>query len=89
MFLSFFSFELIVVICRFDFSHGKSLDSEQVAELDRIVRGLISKELPVYSKIVPLSEAKKIKGHRAVFGEVYPDPVRYQPTTHKTHIVRT
>ena len=25
---------------------------------------------------VPLAEAKRIAGHRAVFGESYPDPVR-------------
>jgi len=30
----------------------------------------------VYTKVVPLEEAKKIKGLRAVFGEVYPNPVR-------------
>jgi len=45
-------------------------------ELDRIVAELITKELPVYTKIVSLADAKKIKGLRAVFGEVYPDPVR-------------
>jgi alanyl-tRNA synthetase len=61
---------------RFDFSHGKPVTGQQLAELDRIVRELITKELPVYTKIVTLSEAKKIKGLRAVFGEVYPDPVR-------------
>jgi len=61
---------------RFDFSHGKPVTPEQLKDLDRIVGELITKELPVYTKIVPLSEAKKIKGLRAVFGEVYPDPVR-------------
>eukprot|EP00026_Physarum_polycephalum_P001938 Phypoly_transcript_01941.p1 GENE.Phypoly_transcript_01941~~Phypoly_transcript_01941.p1 ORF type:complete len:985 (+),score=238.71 Phypoly_transcript_01941:3-2957(+) len=61
---------------RFDFSHTKPVSGPQIAELDKIVRELITKELPVYTKIVPLADAKKIKGLRAVFGEVYPDPVR-------------
>lgn len=61
---------------RFDFSHGKPVSAQQLAELDRIVRELITKELAVYTKIVSLADAKKIKGLRAVFGEVYPDPVR-------------
>jgi alanyl-tRNA synthetase len=30
----------------------------------------------VYKKEVPLAQAKAINGLRAVFGEVYPDPVR-------------
>lgn len=61
---------------RFDFSHTKPVTPEQLKELDRIVGELITKELPVYTKIVSLADAKKIKGLRAVFGEVYPDPVR-------------
>lgn len=61
---------------RFDFSHGKAVSGQELAKLDAIVRELITKELPVYTKIVSLADAKKIKGLRAVFGEVYPDPVR-------------
>jgi len=61
---------------RFDFSHGKPVTGEQLKDLDKIVGELITKELPVYTKIVSLADAKKIKGLRAVFGEVYPDPVR-------------
>lgn len=62
---------------RFDFSHGKPVTPEQLKDLDKIVGDLITKQLPVYTKIVSLADAKKIKGLRAVFGEVYPDPVRY------------
>jgi alanyl-tRNA synthetase len=62
---------------RFDFSHGKPVSGEQLAEVDRIVRELITKAIPVHTKIMALNEAKKIKGLRAVFEEVYPDPIRY------------
>ncbi len=32
--------------------------------------------LPVHNDVVPLTQAQRIRGLRAVFGEVYPDPVR-------------
>ncbi len=53
------------------------MTTDQLKELDRIVQDLIVKEMPVYTKVVSLQDAKKIRGLRAVFGEVYPDPVRY------------
>lgn len=37
---------------------------------------MIKKNLTVYTKQVPLAQAKSIHGLRAVFGETYPDPVR-------------
>ncbi len=62
---------------RFDFSHtGGALTPEQLAEVERRVQAAIDGALPVSSKVVPLAEAKAINGLRAVFGEVYPDPVR-------------
>ncbi|XP_010541854.1 PREDICTED: alanine--tRNA ligase-like [Tarenaya hassleriana] len=61
---------------RFDFSHGKPVDPEQLRKIESIVNDQIKAELDVYAKEVTLSEAKRIKGLRAVFGEVYPDPVR-------------
>jgi len=61
---------------RFDFSFGKPLNQPQLAELDQIVVNMIQNELKVYTKVVTLADAKKIQGLRAVFGEVYPDPVR-------------
>lgn len=36
----------------------------------------IESSLGVFAKEVPLEQAKQINGVRAVFGEVYPDPVR-------------
>ena len=48
----------------------------QLSETEKICNDFISANYPVYASDVPLSEAKQIRGLRAVFGEVYPDPVR-------------
>uniref|UniRef100_A0A0D3CFY9 alanine--tRNA ligase n=1 Tax=Brassica oleracea var. oleracea TaxID=109376 RepID=A0A0D3CFY9_BRAOL len=65
---------------RYDFSHGtffsKPVDPEDLRKIESIVNTQIKDELEVYSKESVLSEAKRIIGLRAVFGEVYPDPVR-------------
>lgn len=37
---------------------------------------IVSANLRVYDEVVPLTQASRIPGLRAVFGEVYPDPVR-------------
>eukprot|EP00242_Pyramimonas_sp_CCMP2087_P017801 CAMPEP_0198213354 /NCGR_PEP_ID=MMETSP1445-20131203/28816_1 /TAXON_ID=36898 /ORGANISM="Pyramimonas sp., Strain CCMP2087" /LENGTH=1184 /DNA_ID=CAMNT_0043887981 /DNA_START=34 /DNA_END=3588 /DNA_ORIENTATION=- len=61
---------------RFDFSHGKPVTPEQLAEIEAKVQAVVAANVQVSSKDTPLEEAKKIFGLRAVFGEVYPDPVR-------------
>jgi alanyl-tRNA synthetase len=61
---------------RFDFTHPGPLTSEEVAEIERLVNEKIYADLPVKPVTMPLAEAKKIPGVRAVFGEKYPDPVR-------------
>jgi alanyl-tRNA synthetase len=61
---------------RFDFGHTGPLTSEEVAEVERLVNERIYADLPVKPIVMPLAEAKKIPGVRAVFGEKYPDPVR-------------
>ncbi len=61
---------------RFDFTHDKPLSAEEVAEVERLVNEKIYADLPVVPVTMPLGEAKKIPGVRAVFGEKYPDPVR-------------
>jgi alanyl-tRNA synthetase len=61
---------------RFDFTHGKALSAEEIAEIERLVNEKIYADLPVTPVVMPLAEAKKIAGVRAVFGEKYPDPVR-------------
>ena len=61
---------------RFDFSHGKSLSSAQLLEVERIVNTAIHECLPVHTASLPLESALRISSVRAVFGERYPDPVR-------------
>ncbi len=61
---------------RFDFAHAHPLKPQEVAEVERLVNEKIYADLPVSPTVMPLAEAKKIPGVRAVFGEKYPDPVR-------------
>ncbi|KAG8644196.1 hypothetical protein MANES_11G108600v8 [Manihot esculenta] len=61
---------------RFDFSHCKPVDPDHLRKIESIVNEQIKAELEVSAKEATLSEAKRINGLRAVFGEVYPDPVR-------------
>src|SRR5262249_52542990 len=61
---------------RFDFAHDQPLTPEQVGEVERLVNEKIYADLPVTPVTMPLEEAKKVPGVRAVFGEKYPDPVR-------------
>jgi alanyl-tRNA synthetase len=61
---------------RFDFAHEKPISPEEVAEVERIVNEQVAQDRPVNPIVMPLGEAKKIPGVRAVFGEKYPDPVR-------------
>ncbi|XP_034709623.1 alanine--tRNA ligase-like [Vitis riparia] len=61
---------------RFDFSHGKPIHPDHLRRIECIVNDQIKDELDVYGKEATLADAKRINGLRAVFGEVYPDPVR-------------
>ena len=61
---------------RFDFAHGEPLTADQIAEIERLVNEKVYADLPVNAVPMPLEEAKKIAGVRAIFGEKYPDPVR-------------
>jgi alanyl-tRNA synthetase len=61
---------------RFDFTHDRPLTAEEIAEVERLVNEKIYADLPVTPVVMPLTEAKKLPGVRAVFGEKYPDPVR-------------
>ena len=61
---------------RFDFDHSKAVTAEELAEVERVVNGQVYADLPVSATVMPLEEAKRIAGVRAVFGEKYPDPVR-------------
>lgn len=61
---------------RFDFSHKSAMTPEQLRATEVYVRDTIGKSLPVTMEVMPLADAKAIPGVRAMFGEVYPDPVR-------------
>jgi alanyl-tRNA synthetase len=61
---------------RFDFSNNGVIEADKLGAVEAICRAQLASSLPVSSKEVPLSSAKDINGLRAVFGEVYPDPVR-------------
>uniref|UniRef100_A0A7S3E7W0 Alanine--tRNA ligase n=1 Tax=Rhodosorus marinus TaxID=101924 RepID=A0A7S3E7W0_9RHOD len=61
---------------RFDFAHGKPLSASQSKRIESLVKQSIKDSLEVYTQVITLAEAKAIHGIRAVFGEVYPDPVR-------------
>ena len=61
---------------RFDFSCGRALKTKELNEVEAIVNDVIDSKLSVSDDVVPLHIAKSIYGLRAVFGEIYPDPVR-------------
>lgn len=61
---------------RFDFSNNGVVEADKLGQVEAICREKLAAQLPVSSKEVPLAAAKEITGLRAVFGEVYPDPVR-------------
>ena len=61
---------------RFDFSHNQAVTHEQLAQVERMVNQRILADEPVTHRVMPLAEARKVPGVRAVFGEKYPDPVR-------------
>src|SRR5207248_6667466 len=61
---------------RFDFTHAHSLSHDEIARIERHVNERIPSDLPVTAVVLPLADAKKLPGVRAVFGEKYPDPVR-------------
>ncbi len=61
---------------RFDFSWNGPLSTAQLADVEKIVNDSINSEIPIDAYVAPLDKAKEISSLRAVFGEVYPDPVR-------------
>ena len=61
---------------RFDFSHRNQVSDQELEKIEDISTKYIRQNCMVYAKDVPLATAREIEGLRAVFGEVYPDPVR-------------
>ncbi|KAK4536034.1 hypothetical protein CDCA_CDCA07G2059 [Cyanidium caldarium] len=61
---------------RFDFSFTRALTTEEVQRVEAECRRLVERDLPVYTAVTSLQQARSVRGLRAVFGETYPDPVR-------------
>ncbi len=61
---------------RFDFALAGATDADALAKAEQLVKDAISANLTVHTDAAPLDQAKQINALRAVFGEVYPDPVR-------------
>eukprot|EP00547_Thalassionema_nitzschioides_P005626 CAMPEP_0194214384 /NCGR_PEP_ID=MMETSP0156-20130528/15519_1 /TAXON_ID=33649 /ORGANISM="Thalassionema nitzschioides, Strain L26-B" /LENGTH=963 /DNA_ID=CAMNT_0038942619 /DNA_START=270 /DNA_END=3161 /DNA_ORIENTATION=+ len=61
---------------RFDFSHKKALSGKQLRQVEEICQQVVQDDLEITAQVMPLNEAQALDGVRAVFGEVYPDPVR-------------
>ncbi|OLP79683.1 Alanine--tRNA ligase [Symbiodinium microadriaticum] len=61
---------------RFDFSHNKPVEPEELKKIEEICNQMVQKACVVHYRDVALDTAKAISGLRAVFGETYPDPVR-------------
>lgn len=68
---------------RFDYSCSSAPSATELASFEAIVNQQIQQDLPIYHAVVPLAQAKAIVGLRAVFGEVYPDPVRVVAVGHR------
>ncbi|CBZ55681.1 hypothetical protein NCLIV_061050 [Neospora caninum Liverpool] len=61
---------------RFDYAGEKPMENEDILAVENVVKDCIARERPVHYREIALEQAMKIPGLRAVFGEVYPDPVR-------------
>jgi len=60
---------------RFDFNYDEKLTDEQIKKIEKIVREKIEEDLPVFSTVMSLSEAKKL-GAIGLFDEKYGDKVK-------------
>jgi len=61
---------------RFDFTAKGALSMEQVKQTETIMQDVVAKKQKVFAEESSLANAKDIQGLRAIFDEVYPDPVR-------------
>ncbi len=61
---------------RFDYSCKSAPSVDELEKVENITNDFVKANYPLYTKEVSLAVAKQINGLRAVFGEVYPDPVR-------------
>jgi len=61
---------------RFDFTAKGAMTTEQIKNTELTSQDIVSRNMAVFAKEVSLAMAKDIQGLRAIFEEVYPDPVR-------------
>lgn len=61
---------------RFDFTAKGAMTLEEVKNTENIIKEIVEKKQDVYAAESSLAKAKDIQGLRAIFDEVYPDPVR-------------
>ena len=61
---------------RFDFNHFEKVSKEQLQEIERIVNQKIFQNIPVYSQVIPIQEAKKNDKIKMFFGDKYGENVR-------------
>ncbi|CDJ57403.1 alanyl-tRNA synthetase, putative [Eimeria maxima] len=61
---------------RFDFDWDAPLTNQQIEAIELYVQRAIASSLPVNTAVLPLKTAMELPALCAVFGEVYPDPVR-------------
>jgi len=60
---------------RFDFNFDRKLTPEEISQIEDLINQQVSKDLPVYFKEMPKSEAEKI-GALSFFKEKYPPQVK-------------
>ena len=60
---------------RFDFSHGKALTAEELAQIEAEVNAVIRQNTPVETRVMAPDDAREM-GAQALFGEKYGDEVR-------------
>lgn len=60
---------------RFDFSHGKALSPEELAQVEAEVNAVIRQNTPVETRVMAPDDAREM-GAQALFGEKYGDEVR-------------
>ena len=61
---------------RFDFSHNQAVTTAQLTQIETLCNERVLADETIGATVMPLADAQKISGVRAVFGEKYPDPVR-------------
>ncbi|XP_058946553.2 alanine--tRNA ligase, cytoplasmic-like [Pocillopora verrucosa] len=61
---------------RFDFTAKGAMTTEQIKNTELTSQDIVSRSMDVFAKESSLATAKDIQGLRAIFEEVYPDPVR-------------